>query len=367
MIPNYIFESIIRKDKEHKSKYVKNILESETHRQDRRVFRALRRKGLFIDPISHLEYIINYDNQHSWDYVKNKIIEEYKEDHTTETKKFPSHELTKYVDGIYDLLHDIYKREGYDNMNMFMPIFMNFGVAYNNAFYDGINLVFGEGDGIYFNNFISPTIIGHEFAHGIQAYETDFTYHGQSGAVNEHISDVFGITFEQIYKGEDVNTSKWLIGEGLWTSRVNGVALRSMKDPGTAYNDLVIGIDPQPDHMSGYYETDEDEGGVHIFSGICNKAFYLANIVKGGRIHTNGIGHIWYNTILKRSGLMSNVTFNGFAQATVNNASTNIDKQIIHDAWEQVGIETILDNIEPKPDGTCIVSKSLKKIKDILW
>lgn len=349
MIPNFVFENIIKNDPENKKIYVKNILEAETHRTDRKVLYTLRKKGILpATTPTHIEHIINYDNQNFWDYRKDKVLEEFKENHTNEAKKYPQVTLTKYADGIYDVLHDYYHRESFDGSNKRVDIFSRYGSKYNNAFWDGHNLCFGEGDGIYFKSFVIADIVGHEYGHAVQDYESGFIYQGQSGALNEHVADVFGITFDQIFKNQDVNTSKWLIGEGLWTSRVNGVALRSMKEPGTAYNDNVIGSDPQPDHMDGYYETTEDEGGVHIFSGICNKAFYLANIKKGGKIHENGIGHVWYNTILKKNGLPSNVTFNQFSQATVDNATEFKDKEIIHDAWNQVGIKTNLPS-QPTP------------------
>jgi len=381
MIPNFIFENIIKNDSSNKKTYIKNILEGETHRKDREVFKVLRKKGL-VNTISatHIQHLFNYDNQQSWDYRKDKLIEEFKEDHMNEPKKYPNHTLSKYADGIYDILHDHYHRESYDNNNGIVTLYHNFGRDYNNAFFSGSELVFGEGDGVYFKTFILPDIIGHEYAHWFQAYETDFIYFDQAGALNEHISDVFGMTFDQIYKNQNVETSKWLIGEGIWTDRVNGIALRSMKNPGTAYNDPIVGSDPQPGHMDNYVVTTDDDNGVHINSGILNKAFYLANIAKGGKIHENGIGQVWYNTILKQNGLASNTNFQTFAQATVNNANDS-DKKIIANAWRDVGIfvDTPVDPIPPvdpvdpvppptdpvEPEEPCPVINAIKQISSI--
>ena len=373
MIPNFVFENIIKNDESNKKLYIKNILEGETHRKDREVFRVLRKKGLLpvVQP-SHIEHILNYDNQNSWDYLKNKLTEEFKENHINEPKKYPNHILTKYTDGIYDTLHDYFNRESYDNNNGIVNIFHTFGRGYNNAFFSGSELAFGEGDGIYFKTFILADIVGHEYAHWLQAYETDFIYQGQSGALNEHVADVFGITFDQIIKGVDVNSSKWLIGEGIWTDKVNGIALRSMKDPGTAYDDPILSKDPQPKHFSEYYETDEDDGGVHIFSSFGNRAFYLANVKKGGKIHENNIGHIWYNTILKKNGLPPNVNYAQFAQATINNAQDFHDKEIIHDSWKEVGIETNLPNNPNPPSPTdpdnfnCPILNFIYKLNSLL-
>jgi Zn-dependent metalloprotease len=348
MIPNFVFENIIKNEPAKKSLYVKNILEAETHRTDRKVFYTLRKKGILpVSPPTHIEHIIHYDNQQSWDYRTDKIIEEFKENHQTDQKKYPTSTLAKFLDGIYDVLHDYYDRESYDNSNRSVLTHSNFGKSYSNAFWDGSQLCFGNGDGVYFNTFVIADVVGHELGHAVQDHEAAFIYQGQSGALNEHISDVFGITFDQILKDQDVNSSKWLIGEGLWTSKVNGIALRSMKEPGTAYDDPVVGKDPQIKHYSEYYETDEDEGGVHIFSSLGNLAFYLANIKKGGKIHENGIGHIWYNTMLKKSGLSPYTNYHQFAQATVNNAQEFSDKEIIHEAWDKVGIIT---NIPSNPN-----------------
>ena len=330
----------MRNDPARKPLYVKNILEGETHRKDREVFKALRAKNLLPATISHIEHIIHYDNQKSWDYLRNKVHEEFRQDHRTDPKKLPSQILTRYIDGIYDLMHDSFKRESYDNHNVKVNIFSNFGEEYNNAFWDGANLAFGRGDGIYFRTFVLPDIAAHEFTHAVVDHECKLIYQGQSGALNEHLADAFGIMFDMIYRRTDVKTSKWIIGDGLWTSRVKGVALRSMKAPGTAYDDPMVGSDPQPAHMSGFYKTSEDDGGVHIFSGIPNKAFYLANIAKGGRIHTNGIGRIWYNAMLQSSGLKPTATFKQFAQKTIDLAPTVTDKKILNKAWADVGIKT---------------------------
>ena len=104
---------------------------------------------------------------------------------------------------------------------------------------------------------------------------------GESGALNEHISDAFGSLVKQRALSQTADQADWLIGAGLLTSNVNGVALRSMKAPGTAYDDPVLGKDPQPDHMRDFVHTNQDNGGVHINSGIPNKAFYLAAAIGG--------------------------------------------------------------------------------------
>ena len=86
----------------------------------------------------------------------------------------------------------------------------------------------------------------------------------------------------QYTAGQPAAEASWLIGEGLFTPAVHGVALRSMRAPGTAYDDPVLGKDPQPATMADYVETEDDAGGVHTNSGIPNHAFFLAATAIGG-------------------------------------------------------------------------------------
>ena len=125
-------------------------------------------------------------------------------------------------------------------------------------------------------------VIGHELAHGVTEDENGLQYQGQSGALNESCSDVFGSLVKQHALGQTAEQADWLIGADLLGPDVQGSALRSMKAPGTAYDDDVLGKDPQPAHMDDYVDTSEDDGGVHINSGIPNHAFYVAATTLGG-------------------------------------------------------------------------------------
>jgi len=133
----------------------------------------------------------------------------------------------------------------------------------------------------------------------------------------------------------------WLIGAGLFLPSVHGVALRSMKDPGTAYDDPNIGKDPQPATMAGYVDTTDDDGGVHINSGIPNRAFYLAATGIGGN-SWQGAGQIWYD-VLTSPTLPAAATFATFGTATVHAAVKRFGhkSQQAHSvaaAWRQVGV-----------------------------
>src|SRR5262249_21444423 len=144
---------------------------------------------------------------------------------------------------------------------------------------------------------VSVDVIAHELTHGITQHEANLAYEGQSGALNEHFSDVFGSLVKQYTKGQSAANADWLIGQGLLMPGIQGEAIRSLKATGTAYDDPTLGHDPQPDHMDKYLDTEDDNGGVHINSGIPNKAFYTLAVALGGNAWDQA-GHIWYTTLI---------------------------------------------------------------------
>ncbi len=242
----------------------------------------------------------------------------------------------------WDFYFDVFDRQSIDDEGMPLNATVHYGSRYNNAFWNGQQMVFGDGDGKLFNRFtIALDVIGHELTHGVTQDEAQLQYMFQAGALNESMSDVFGSLIKQKKNRDTARTADWLIGEGLFTAAVNGKALRSMKAPGTAYSDPVLGDDPQPDHMSKYVNTYDDNGGVHINSGIPNRAFYLAAYSFDGYAWEKA-GRIWYET-LRDSALKSNTGFKRFARLTVATAGRlygqgSVEQDIVADAWATVGL-----------------------------
>ncbi|MEV5970031.1 M4 family metallopeptidase [Streptomyces sp. NPDC051921] len=221
---------------------------------------------------------------------------------------------------------------------------VHFDEKYDNAFWNGEQMVFGDGDGELFLDFTIPLdVIGHELAHGFTQYTANFAYFGQSGALNESVSDVFGSLVKQHARGQSADEADWLIGEGLLGPAIDrGVALRSMKEPGTAYDDDVLGKDPQPATMDDYVRTSSDNGGVHINSGIPNHAFYLLATELGGFAWERA-GRIWYH-VMTSGELSEEARFSEFARATAASARVLFGEgdevQAVLKAWSAVGVPT---------------------------
>jgi Zn-dependent metalloprotease len=251
------------------------------------------------------------------------------------------------VDEAYDALGAthayflrVHERDSIDGRGLPLAATVHYRRAFNNAFWNGHQMVFGDGDGEIFGRFTrSLDVIGHELTHGVTQYEAGLVYQGQSGALNEHMSDVFGALVKQYALRQTARKADWLIGAGLWAEGVKGVALRSMKAPGTAYDDPRIGRDPQPAHMDGYVDTLDDNGGVHINSGIPNHAFYLAAVGFGGRAWVKA-GKVWYHALTQT--LKRDADFRAAARATMDAAGRRFGTagaRIVGDAWKRVGIE----------------------------
>jgi Zn-dependent metalloprotease len=238
----------------------------------------------------------------------------------------------------YDFWWQVFQRDSIDAQAMGLHGIVHFGQDYDNAFWDGQEMIFGDGDGQTLTNFTGCLeVIGHELTHGVTQHTCNLTYQGQSGALNESISDVFGCLVKQHRLGQSADQADWLIGVGvLGPAFEPGKALRSLAAPGTAFK-----YDQQPATMSAYVDTDQDYGGVHINSGIPSHAFYLAAMAIGGNAWERA-GRIWYQTMLDPS-LSQDAQFQDFAAVTVSVAQRlfgdGAEAQAVRAGWDQVGVQ----------------------------
>jgi Zn-dependent metalloprotease len=242
----------------------------------------------------------------------------------------------------YDYFRRNHGRRSLDDRGLRLESTVHYGSRFNNAHWNGKQLIFGDGDGKYFHRFTSSIdIVAHELTHGLIQYTAALGASGQCGALAEHFSDVFGSLVKQYWRDETVDRADWLIGGDLLTSRVNGAGIRSMKAPGTAYDDGVLGNDPQPSHMRDFVKTSADDRGVHINSGIPNHAFYRVADLLGGRAWETA-GRIWYRALTYELG--PRARFQHCADATWRVAgelygARSEPQEAVLAGWKAVGID----------------------------
>ena len=241
------------------------------------------------------------------------------------------------ITGALALFADVYGRASYDGRGARVVLTVHYGRDYDNAFWNGTQLVFGDGDGKVFGRFTRPVdVLGHELTHAVTEHTAGLRYQDQPGALNESVSDVFAACLKQRLLGQSAAEADWLIGEGIFVAGIKARALRDMANPGTAYDDPALGRDPQVGTFGDYVETEDDNGGVHINSGIPNRAFQLAATGIGGT-SWDGAGRVWYDA-LTGGAVGADTDFAGFAAATVAAAGGHADA--VRRAWSAVGVTT---------------------------
>jgi Zn-dependent metalloprotease len=277
-----------------------------------------------------------YDDQNTWNFDVDLVRGE-------SDPAVPAQNVNQAYDhagAARSFLKDVLNRDGADNAGMIVNVNVNFGAQFNNAFWDGVRLTMGNGDGVIFVDFAaSPDVVGHELGHGVVQFTANLDYFSQSGALNESYADVLGSLIEQRLRGQNFDTANWLIGDEIMAPGLYGEALRSMAHPGTAYNNSILGQDPQPDHMSNYYAGPADNQGVHINSGICNRAFYLT----AQELGTDAAGQIWYAGLqnLWPTAVFTDAATVLAAQARILARDDSVPRQsaqVVRSAWRSVGV-----------------------------
>lgn len=250
-----------------------------------------------------------------------------------------------------DFFRDVYGRNSLDGRGMDVVSTVHYGKKYPNAYWNGLQIVYGDGNGDYVSFVNDTDVIAHELTHAITDNSpADFEYEGQSGALNEFVSDVFGSQVKQFKNNENVNEADWYIGDFVINDQPDGrkQALRTMKDE-LAYDDKKLGKDSQPKRMSDFKDLpnddDHDNGGVHDNSGIPNHWFYLMSTKLGEKsvVHSwEQPGHIVYEVLTNRS-VGPKATFVEFANATIAAAEQMYQKNSDEYnatlwAWKQVEV-----------------------------
>jgi bacillolysin len=186
-----------------------------------------------------------------------------------------------YAIGTYNLFATQHGRDSFDNAGSQLISTVHYDVEYQNAFWSGTQMVYGDGYGFA----LADDVVAHELAHGVTQHESNLFYFYQSGAINESFSDIWGEFYDQTNgRGDDSAGVAWQIGE-----EISGLgAIRDMREP-PLFN--------QPDKMSSplYAQDMFDNGGVHVNSGLGNKAVYL--LVNGGTFNGRTVSALgWEKT-----------------------------------------------------------------------
>jgi Zn-dependent metalloprotease len=275
-------------------------------------------------------------------------------------------EVYTYFGNTVDFYFQVFQRDSIDDQGMIVIGSIHYDDAdhpagFDNALWDGSEMIFGDGDGVMFVSFTkSLDVIGHELTHGVTQYTAALPYHQQSGALNESISDVFGSMVKQYTLKQTADQADWLIGAEILAPAIlaqGNRALRDMRAPGTAFKNTPFGDDMQPANMANYVNLPDDgdprndAGGVHINSGIPNHAFYLVATALGGSSWEQA-GPIWYATLLDSTlhdyanapdGANFNSCFPFFAQLTCDHALELFGSDVqakVRQAWVDVGVLT---------------------------
>ncbi|MEU1813896.1 M4 family metallopeptidase [Streptomyces roseifaciens] len=340
IVPPHVLDKLARSDDSARADLAQRTLEHDSAQRTRRRVTALRGLAAPAGTPSDSPRRTIYDAGHRATQPGKKVRGEG----DPASKDATVNRAYAGLGATFELYLKAYGRRSIDDAGLPLDATVHYGEGYNNAFWDGSQMVFGDGDGDVFLDFTIPVdVIGHELTHGVTQYTANLEYYGQSGALNESVSDVFGSLIKQYALGQSADQADWLIGQGLLGPGVDrGVALRSMKEPGTAYEDDVLGKDPQPGHMDDFVRTSRDQGGVHINSGIPNRAFYLVATRLGGNAWERA-GKVWYAT-LTSGKLKEDAQFADFARLTVATARTLFsdgdEVQAVLKAWEEVGVPT---------------------------
>ena len=342
IIPPYITDKLVNSpDPQTRSRAIANLRAATKMRTARVAAQAMPTLMAAMSP-GHNKHRLVYDAQQT-DELPGTLVRAEGEPDVADVAV---NEAYDYSGVTYDFYDQIFQRNSLDDNGMTLISTVHVAevddqgqfVPMNNAFWDGEQMAYGDGDEVVFRRFTqSLDVVGHELSHGVESFTSNLTYFAQSGALNEHFADVFGILIRQWKNGETAATANWVVGAEVLVPAPTRRGIRDMENPGTAFvDDPDLGTDPQPAHMSKLYTGPRDRRGVHINSGIPNRAFVLTAKALGGNAW-DAAGRIWYDTLLQ---LNSGSQFADCAKLTVQVAATHgaAAKKAVTAAWKKVGI-----------------------------
>ncbi len=239
-------------------------------------------------------------------------------------------------EGVAKFYWDVFQRDSIDGNHMTLVSSVHYSSNFNNAFWNGTQMTYGDGDGQLFVDFtLGDDVIGHELTHGVTQHSLGLNYSGEAGGLNESISDVFGSMFRQWEKNQTVAQADWLIGADIMgpVAKQKGyTCLRNMAAPKDTH-----ALAAQPDHYyPGIGNLDP-----HYSSGPPNLAFCKAAVALGGHSWEKA-GKVWYKA-LTGFGPSPNMTMSQLANRTRSVAQSLFPADpavhaAVDNAWTAVGL-----------------------------
>ncbi|GEN54491.1 M4 family metallopeptidase [Halobacillus faecis] len=311
-----------------------------THRNEKGVEANGTDFYLFDQSHENLDGIYTYDAQNSWDYsaLPGKLFTSPNASFNDDYEK-PAVDAHYNSEKVYEYYLEEHDRNSNDGKGMAIKSTVHYGEDYNNAFWNGQQMTYGDGDGEFFIPLSAGLdVAAHEMAHGVTTYSAGLKYRFQSGALNEAFSDIFGalVDEEDWEIGEDI-----MGGDAIASGRTS---LRSLSDPskypvGAKYAPYGDGNGMYPSHMDEYYTLPIglDNGGVHINSSIINHAAYIT----GEQIGKEKLGQIYYRALTVY--LLPGSDFSHARQSIIQSAvdlygENSEEAQATEGGFNQVGI-----------------------------
>ncbi|MGD0781443.1 MAG: M4 family metallopeptidase [Candidatus Aminicenantales bacterium] len=337
-LPPYILDALARAgDEAARRAALETVISSAAMRARRDTLAALPIMAA-IPSVRQAKERLVYDMKQGTHPLPGRII--LREGEKQAVKDAAAKEAYKNLGLTYDFYRTVFSRNSLDDEGQALIASVHYGKGYNNAFWNGEQMVFGDGDGRIFTRFTrSLDVVGHELSHGVVTHTCNLEYFGQSGALNEHFADVFGVLTEQWSLGQAADKAAWLVGAEIIGPKAAIKAIRTFKAGKAFENDPLFGTDPQPKHMRDFYEGADDDGGVHINSGIPNHAFYRVAAALGGKAWETA-GPVWYKALSalgRKSGFMDAARTTGEIAASLYGPKSR-EAAAVKAGWKGVGL-----------------------------
>jgi Zn-dependent metalloprotease len=337
ILPPYVLDNLAESpDADVRRLAVEAIARSATLRATRTTLAQVSAMTAIPSPDGKKDRLVYNMNGQGSSFLPGKLV---RREGSAKSRDVAVNEAYDYSGTTYDFYKTLFNRNSLDDRGMTLISSVHLGHNYNNAFWNGEQMAYGDGDGVVFIRFTkSLDVVGHELTHGVVTHTSNLDYKNESGALNEHFADVFGSLIKQWKKKQTAAKADWLIGPDIMGPGTTAKSLRTFK-AGPAYvNDPHLGTDPQPKHLKDKYMGTADSGGVHINSGIPNHAFFLAATAIGGNAWEKA-GRIWYRTLV---ALNQTSDFKQMVAMTLQSAAAlfgqgSAETKAVAKAWKAVG------------------------------